>query len=104
MPRSAASRPFRARIGKPVRIVSGCRCRGRNKSVGGARTSQHMFGAAADIDGLVTAEQRRQMRLFAGLGFEQSTGKVIHVDSRDVSGHNTSNGTPAAPTSWRYAS
>jgi hypothetical protein len=27
----------------------------------------------------------------------------VHVDSRDVSGHNTTNGSPAQPTVWKYA-
>jgi zinc D-Ala-D-Ala carboxypeptidase len=95
---------YRAKIGnKPVRIVSGCRCTQRNKDVGGARSSQHLFGAASDIQGLVTVAQRREMKLFAGLGFQQSTNKVVHVDSRDRSGHNTTNGSPAHPTTWKYA-
>lgn len=94
---------YRANVGTPIRIVSGCRCPRHNKAVGGATNSQHLFGTASDIQGLVTLAQRRQMRLFAGLGFQQSTGKVIHVDSRDVSGHNISNGSPAQPTEWRYA-
>jgi Peptidase M15 len=95
---------YRAKIGnKPVRIVSGCRCKQRNQAVGGAKSSQHLFGAASDIQGLVTVAQRREMKLFAGLGFQQSTNKVVHVDSRDVSGHNTTNGSPAHPTTWKYA-
>ena len=94
---------YRAKIGKPVRIVSGCRCRERNKAVGGAKASQHLFGAAADIEGLVTVAGRKQMKLFAGLGFKSSNNKVVHVDSRDQSGHNTTGGTPANPTTWKYA-
>jgi hypothetical protein len=46
--------------------------------------------------------QRVQMHLFAGLGFQKSTGKVVHVDSRDVSGHNLTGGTPTNPTTWQY--
>lgn len=94
---------YRAKVGAPVRIISGCRCKRHNSAVGGATSSQHLFGAASDIQGLVTVAQRRQMKLFAGLGFQQSTSKVVHVDSRDVSGHNTSNGSPTHPTEWRYA-
>lgn len=79
---------YRAKVGTPVRIVSGCRCKRRNEEVGGATSSQHLFGAASDIEGLVSLAQREQMHLFAGLGFQASTGKVVHVDSRDLSGHN----------------
>jgi hypothetical protein len=94
---------YRAKVGTPIRIVSGCRCKRHNEAVGGATSSQHLFGSASDVQGLVTVPQRKQMKLFAGLGFQASTGKVVHVDSRDVSGHNTTNGSPANPTVWRYA-
>jgi hypothetical protein len=94
---------YRTFIGKPVRIVSGCRCKGRNKEVGGSTQSQHMFGAACDIDGRLTVAERRELRLFAGLGKKGSTRKVIHVDSRDRGTHHTTSGTPASPTVWTYA-
>jgi len=95
---------YRAKVNTPIRIVSGCRCTRHNTAVGGAVASQHLFGSASDIQGLLTVPQRRQLKLFAGLGVQESTGKVIHVDSRDVSGHNTSGGLPTQPTVWRYAS
>lgn len=94
---------YRSRLGGPVRIVSGCRCKPHNAAIGGARKSQHMFGAATDIQGLLTLKQRMRLELFAGLGHKRSTGKVVHVDSRDVSGHNTTGGTPRNPTTWQYA-
>jgi hypothetical protein len=94
---------YRNEICGPIRIVSGCRCTRHNKAVGGATSSQHMFGAASDIQGLLTVQQRRELKLFAGLGFKQSTGKVIHVDSRDLSGHNPQHSTPANPAVWKYA-
>lgn len=94
---------YRAHVAAPVRIVSGCRCKRHNKEVGGASNSQHMFGSASDIQALLSLAERRRLRLFAGLGFQRSTGKVVHVDSRDRSGHNTTGGTPAAPTEWQYA-
>jgi hypothetical protein len=94
---------YRAKVGRPVRIVSGCRCKRRNAAVGGAALSQHLFGAASDIQALVTLAAKEQMKLFAGLGFQSSTGMVVHVDSRDVSGHNTTGGSPAHPTTWKYA-
>ena len=94
---------YRAKIGKPIRIVSGCRCKDHNKAIGGAKSSQHMFGVASDIDGRLTVSQRQRLALFAGLGFKQSTGKVIHVDSRDKGGHNLTGGSPTIPTTWEYA-
>ncbi len=94
---------YRKQIGGPVRITSGCRCKRHNKAVGGAKSSQHMFGAASDIQGINTVQAKKKAKLFAGLGYKESTKKVIHVDSRDKAGHNNG-GSPAHPIVWRYAS
>lgn len=40
---------IREKAGGPVTIISGYRCPRHNKNVGGARSSQHMLGTAADI-------------------------------------------------------
>jgi uncharacterized protein YcbK (DUF882 family) len=94
---------YRASVRETITIKSGCRCPGRNKSAGGAKNSQHMFGVATDIEALVTVETRRKAKLFAGLGFRRSSRMVVHVDSRDVGGRNLTNGTPLRPTTWEYA-
>jgi len=39
----------REHFANPVTVTSGCRCEGHNKSIGGAKTSQHTIGYAADI-------------------------------------------------------
>jgi hypothetical protein len=96
---------YRAKIGdKPVRIMSGYRCRLHNARVGGAKSSQHMFGAASDVEGLASLTEKERMQLFSGLGFKKSNGRVVHLDCRHLSGHNTTGGTPTNPTEWRYAS
>lgn len=41
--------PLRARYGRPIFVSSGYRCPRLNKAVGGAKTSQHVTGEAADI-------------------------------------------------------
>ena len=41
--------PLRANVGKPIIISSGYRCNQLNVKVGGAYSSQHMLGEAADI-------------------------------------------------------
>lgn len=41
--------PLREAYGKPIIVNSGYRSAAVNKAVGGARTSQHMTGQAADI-------------------------------------------------------
>ena len=44
--------PLREAWGKPIRVSSGYRCPKLNKVVGGASSSQHMKGQAADITSL----------------------------------------------------
>jgi hypothetical protein len=41
--------PLRTRYGYPIHVSSGYRCPRLNKAVGGAKTSQHVKGEAADI-------------------------------------------------------
>ena len=41
--------PLREAWGKPIIVTSGYRCPKLNKAVGGAASSQHMLGQAADI-------------------------------------------------------
>lgn len=41
--------PLRRKWGKPIHVNSGYRCLSLNRAVGGASTSQHVFGQAADI-------------------------------------------------------
>ena len=40
---------LRLAVGAPLRICSGYRCPTHNKAIGGAKTSAHMMGLAADI-------------------------------------------------------
>jgi hypothetical protein len=50
--------PLRKALGKPIRITSGFRSAALNAAVGGSKTSDHVFGYAADIkvDGLLARE------------------------------------------------
>lgn len=41
--------PIRDRYGKPIKVTSGYRSPQLNKIIGGAKTSQHMYGEAADL-------------------------------------------------------
>lgn len=93
---------YRGFLGQPVVIISGCRCPGRNRQVGGAASSQHMFGVASDVTGLVTLAERRRRKTFAGLGYKRGSTLVVHVDSRDLGGHNPHGATPKRPATWRY--
>lgn len=83
-------------------IVSGYRCDGHNQAVGGASSSQHRWGAAADISPYASTSQVKALKRFAGIGYQGSTGKVRHVDRRDTSGVNSTSGSVSSPTIWRY--
>lgn len=87
---------------KPLSIVSGYRCQARNQAVGGASSSQHVLGAAADIVPVFKTLEIRRLRRFGGIGYQKASGKVRHVDVRHVSGNNTTGGTPGQPTIWIY--
>jgi len=41
--------PLRVKMGCPIIVSSGYRCKALNSKVGGSKTSQHMSGQAADI-------------------------------------------------------
>jgi zinc D-Ala-D-Ala carboxypeptidase len=91
----------RAKVGA-VSIVSGCRCPSYNRSVGGASNSQHLYGAACDVS-FPNYRTVKSWRLFAGIGYKGSTSRTLHVDSRDLAGHNATRGTTLNPTTWVYA-
>lgn len=40
---------IREHFNEPIRIMSGYRCQDHNRAVGGAKSSQHLLGTAADI-------------------------------------------------------
>jgi uncharacterized protein YcbK (DUF882 family) len=77
---------IRASFGKPIKIVSGHRCKEYNVKVGGAEHSQHVLGNAADIQvqGIPAVEvQEYLMKHYnldcKGLGRYRS---FTHVDVR----------------------
>jgi uncharacterized protein YcbK (DUF882 family) len=82
---------LRAIHGRPIVIVSGYRCPVRNKSVGGAPDSQHMYGTAADlVPGAATVVEAEAVG-FIGIG--SLGGWATHVDMRD-----------GPPARWSYGS
>lgn len=95
---------YRLVTGEDEEIVSGYRCPAHNQSVGGASSSQHVLGSAADVRPKVKTAAVARRRRFAGIGYQGATGLVRHVDRRDCSGNNTTGATLARPTTWRYGS
>ena len=85
--------------GGPIAVLSGYRDPAHNKSVGGAKHSQHLFGRAVDPifrGDWLGLEEVRAMGLFSGIGHRPSRGRrVEHVDIR-------TSATPARPTTWAY--
>lgn len=72
----------RAEHGHPIKILSGYRCYEHNKSVGGKRNSQHVYGNASDI----TSENMDQLysiccNVFKAVGDGRNRG-FLHVDGR----------------------
>lgn len=77
---------LRDRIKRPIRVLSGFRCRTHNAEVGGAVESFHTLGQAADItvDGLTPAElaaEAEKVPEFAKSGIGTYAG-WLHVDTR----------------------
>ena len=77
---------IRKRIGKPLHVSSGLRCRQHNANVGGVSNSQHMLGTAIDLacpSGVTPAEMKKIAEEVMG-----NTGGIglyswgIHIDSR----------------------
>jgi hypothetical protein len=90
---------YRAATRRSLKIISGCRCPGHNRAVGGASRSQHLYGKACDViyySGW-TATKVKSLHLFTGIGKSRRTNLVRHVDVR-------SNASVNNPTIWNYAS
>lgn len=78
--------PLRDKLGVKIKVSSGFRCDELNKLVGGAPTSQHRYGQAADInaDGY-TANELFHLILLSGIEFDQlieEFGEWVHISYR----------------------
>lgn len=81
--------PLREKYGKPITISSGYRCAALNKAVGGASSSQHTKGQAADISTGSKAENKKIFELIKEMGeFDQlineSDFSWVHVSYKMV--------------------
>lgn len=86
---------LRRKIGMPIRITSGFRCRSHNAAIGGSPASQHLTGRAADIavagwTGMDIYHAARGVPGFRGFGV---AGGWAHLDVR-----------PSSPARWKYDS
>lgn len=71
---------YRARTGRPLNVVSGCRCRSHNKAVGGSPTSRHLVGRACDVPPTHSVADVKSWKLATNIGYSPSMGKVVHLD------------------------
>lgn len=83
----AALQRLRDALGKPVHVLSACRCPKHNRAIGGATYSQHLLGTAADIcvHGMSARELYEHAHAipeFTGIGVDDARG-FVHVDVRD---------------------
>lgn len=83
--------PAREYLGYPIYITSGFRSEELNKKVGGAATSQHRTGEAADITTKNLAKNRELFEILVQMGnYDQliweKGGDWIHVSFREKGG------------------
>lgn len=71
---------YRAESGRPLRVVSACRCPAHNKAVGGSATSRHLSGLACDVDPLYSTTTVKGWRVATHIGYGAASRKVKHID------------------------
>lgn len=75
--------PVREKLGVPMRITSGYRCKLLNELVNGSKTSQHVFGQAADVQvsaKLLSSQRYKEARNKIRQRVEAITNKKLRDD------------------------
>ena len=85
----------RVKCGQGISVISGCRCPNHNKAVGGASSSMHLTGLAADWHG-PDKDTVRSWRLWRGIGYGSSSDRSLHTDLRPTS-------SVLKPMTWVYS-
>lgn len=78
--------PIREKYGKPISVSSGYRCEALNKAVGGAKSSFHLKGCAADLYCKTNAQTKevfnvaKQLGKYTELFYERSGSSIwVHI-------------------------
>lgn len=85
--------------GHPEKIISAYRDPEHNARVKGASNSEHLYGRAYDCPPTVKRDTVKAWKVFAGIGWNTSSGKVSHGDRRDVG---DKPGSLSSPVLWSY--
>lgn len=90
---------MRAVSGGPIVIISGYRDEEHNRKVGGAVSSQHLYGRAADIKfggKPLSLAEVKALQQFSGIGYYPRRRNLVrHVDVRPTA-------SASKPTTWTY--
>lgn len=97
-----AHEKYRKLVGHGVDYASIYRDPRHNDDVGGAKSSQHLYGCAGDVTPEKSVQQVRSLGVYSGIGYQRSTGKVRHVDVRHAGPNNTTGASTRNPTIWEY--
>lgn len=73
---------YRTKSARPLAVVSGCRCAGENKEVGGSPQSHHLDGLACDVAAVFPVSTVKSWRVATGIGYGSASGAVKHIDVR----------------------
>ncbi|WP_392542565.1 D-Ala-D-Ala carboxypeptidase family metallohydrolase [Oryzobacter telluris] len=71
---------YRSKSGRPLDVVSACRCPSRNAAVGGSPTSRHLTGRACDVEPFFSVETVKSWQVATHIGFGSSSRRVKHID------------------------
>lgn len=71
---------YRTKSGRPLTVVSACRCPSHNAAVGGTSTSRHPKGLACDVPARYSPATVKSWRCATQIGYSPSLRKVCHID------------------------
>ena len=72
---------YRAKSGRPLIVVSACRCASHNKAIGSKDpNSRHISGLACDVQARYSPATAKSWRVAKQIGYSPSLRKVVHID------------------------